>query len=94
MGFGISVKNSGIHLLICQPDSLVSDELALICSATSKHHTRFTNSSSESLRMESNGEIRSEYMPRWSEEFMEWENQYTQKIAEVESMNKRVSEGC
>ncbi|XP_065873146.1 disease resistance protein RPV1-like [Euphorbia lathyris] len=94
MGFGVSVKNSGIHLLLSQPDSFVSDELALICSATSKHHRRFTNSSPESLRIESNGDIKYEYMPRWSEEFMEWENHYIKRIAEVESMNKRVFEEC
>ncbi|XP_065875733.1 disease resistance protein RPV1-like isoform X2 [Euphorbia lathyris] len=93
MGFGISVKNSGIHLL-CQPAGLVSDELALICSATSRHRRRFTLTSPGLLTIESNGEIEYDCMPISSEEFIEWDDLYSQKIDEVESMNKRVSQGC
>ncbi|XP_065853872.1 disease resistance protein RPV1-like [Euphorbia lathyris] len=87
MGFGTDVKNCGIHLL-CH-GSLLSDELAVISSAASRHHKRFSSTFPQLLTMESDGEITfKNHVPPLNQEFIEWSKQRTQKIEENSSMRE------
>ncbi|WCJ30630.1 Disease resistance protein (TIR-NBS-LRR class) family [Euphorbia peplus] len=91
MGFGTSVKNCGIHLL-CQRTnhgSLLADEFAVISSAASRHHKRFSSTFPQLLTRESNGEITfKNHVPPMNQEFIEWAKQRTQKIEENSSMRE------
>ncbi|XP_065873149.1 disease resistance protein RPV1-like isoform X2 [Euphorbia lathyris] len=97
MGFGVDVKMCGIHLLCLQPNNCgsLSDELAIVSSATSRHQNRFDYRAAQTLIKESNGELTFSYEdPPVTEELNQWEYYRSEKLHEMSLMNKRAYEDC
>ncbi|WCJ30639.1 Disease resistance protein (TIR-NBS-LRR class) family [Euphorbia peplus] len=96
MGFGVDVKKCGIHLLCLQPTNhgSLSDELAVIFTAASRHQNRFQFGFPYVLRKENDGEISfSLQNPPSTEELKQWTRYRNLKLDESSSMNKSVYEG-
>ncbi|XP_065873142.1 disease resistance protein RPV1-like [Euphorbia lathyris] len=76
LGFGINVKNCGIHLLS------ESDDLAMVPYASSRHQRRFSQSRPRVLTMERIEEVTSEQIvaPPNNQEFLEWSERRTQRV--------------
>ncbi|WCJ30631.1 Disease resistance protein (TIR-NBS-LRR class) family [Euphorbia peplus] len=86
MGFGISVKNCGIHLL-SESASLVSDEIAIVSSAASRHRRRFTTTSPHFLTIGNDGQITfKRQVPPRNQEFIEWDKQRNKRTDDTFSM--------
>ncbi|WCJ20740.1 hypothetical protein M5689_002954 [Euphorbia peplus] len=87
MGFRVDVKKCGMHLLCLQPtnhDSL-SDELAIISSATSRHQNRFQVSFPHMLTKDGNCEITfSDLELPDTNELKQWFNYRNMKLDRVQ----------
>ncbi|WCJ30634.1 Disease resistance protein (TIR-NBS-LRR class) family [Euphorbia peplus] len=82
LGFGINVKNCGIHLL-SQPIDSQPDDLAMIPYDSSRHRRRFLKSRPRFLTMEGTKEVTPEYdiaRPE-NQEFAEWAKQRDQRTS-------------
>ncbi|WCJ30638.1 Disease resistance protein (TIR-NBS-LRR class) family [Euphorbia peplus] len=84
LGFGINVKNCGIHLL-SQPTNSQPDDLANIPYASSRHQRRFLKSRPRFLTLEGIKEVRIStehcFAPPKNQEFVEWSDQREQRTS-------------